>query len=528
MRAPLELRLKRQPSPKTPSLSSPSLFPIGDSMQKPTTSRRSFVKGVAGFGAALALPNSRVLGANGDIRVGVVGVNGRGGAHLDAFSKMSGVRVAAICDIDPAVLEPRVIRLSEQQGIKVQGFADMREMLDSGEIDVFATATPNHWHSLAGIWALQAGKHAYVEKPISHNVWEGRQLVKVARKQNLLCQGGTQSRSMETIKNAVAYVRSGSIGKIQFVKGCCYKARPSIGKGANGAIPKNLDYDKWCGPAAMEQPLRRKKFHYDWHWFYEYGNGDMGNQGIHQMDVATWFLGVSELSPVVMSIGGRVGYDDDGESANTQIVWHDYPDAPLIFETRGLPRDKAAQTSGWKPMDVPEEFAAKSSGIAVVVQCEGGRVYCSSGGEVAVTDNSGKEITKIEGKNGGQDHFANFIAAVRSGKREELNADCEVTHYSSALCHTGNISHRLGQKMTDGEIKERIKGDQLLADRYAAMADHLAKNDVDVKGKALTLGPSLKFNPKTEWFEGNGDLDAPANALATRSYRKGYEVPKDV
>jgi predicted dehydrogenase len=497
-------------------------------MQKTPTSRRSFVKGMAGFGAALALPNSKVLGANGDIRVGVVGVNGRGGTHLDAFSKMPGVRVAAICDIDANVLEGRVVKLSEQQGIKVKGFADMREMLDSGEIDVFSTATPNHWHSLAGIWALQAGKHAYVEKPISHNVWEGRQLVKVARKQGLLCQGGTQSRSMETIRNAVAYVHAGNLGKIQFVKGCCYKARPSIGKGGNGAIPKNVDYDKWCGPAAVETPLRRKKFHYDWHWFFEYGNGDMGNQGIHQMDVGRWFLGVNELSPLVMSIGARTGYDDDGETPNTQIVWHDYPGAPLIFETRGLPRDKAAQTSGWKPMDVPEEFAMRSSGIAVVVQCEGGRVFVDHGAAVMVTDNEGKEITKIEGKIDQKAHFENFVAAIHSGKVEDLNADCEVTHYSSALCHTGNVSHRLGQTLADGEIRERIQGTKLLSERYAAMAEHLAKNEVDVKGKVLTLGPSLKFNPKTEWFEGNGDLDAPANALATRVYRKGYEVPKEV
>jgi predicted dehydrogenase len=497
-------------------------------MQIPRTSRRSFVKGIAGFGAALAFPNSKVLGANSDIRVGVAGVSGRGPSHLAAFSKMPGVRVTAICDVDPTVLALRVDQLTKQQGFPVKGYADMREMLESGEIDVFSTATPNHWHALAGIWALQAGKHAYVEKPISHNVWEGRQLVKVARKQGLICQGGTQSRSLEPIQNAVAYVHAGNLGKIQFVKGCCYKARLSINKGGNGEIPAKLDYDKWCGPAALQQPLRRKLFHYDWHWFFEYGNGDMGNQGIHQMDVARWFLGSNELSPLVMSIGGRVGYDDDGETPNTQLVWHDYAAAPLIFETRGLPKDKASQAAWKTSMDVPEEFANQASGIAVIVHCEAGRVYVDSGGVVAVTDNDGKAITKIEGKIDQEAHFQNFIAAVRSGKAGDLHADCEVTHYSSALCHTGNVSHRLGQTLTDGEIRERIKAQPLLAERYAAMAEHLAKNEVDVKGKVLTLGPSLKFNPKTERFEGNGELDAPANALATRVYRKGYEVPANV
>jgi hypothetical protein len=328
-----------------------------------------------------------------------------------------------------------------------------------------------------------------------------------------------------TIKKSL----SGNLGKIQFVKGCCYKARTAIGKGGNGEIPANLDYDKWCGPAALQLPVHRKMFHYDWHWFFEYGNGDMGNQGIHQMDVGRWFLGVDELSPLVMSIGARVGYDDDGETPNTQLVWHDYAPAPMIFETRGLPKDKAAQTNNWKlTMDVPEEFSKQASGIAVIVQCEGGRVYVDSGAAVAVTDNSGKELTKIEGKIDQEAHFQNFIAAVRSGKARDLHADCEVTHYSSALCHTGNISHRLGQALTDAEIRERIKEQTFLSERYAAMVEHLAKNEVDVKGQVLTLGPSLKFNPKEERFEGNGDLDAPANALATRVYRKGYEVPQTV
>ncbi len=493
-----------------------------------TISRRRFIAGTAGFGAALALPKSRILGANGDVRVGVVGVNGRGQSHLGAYAKMDGVRVTAICDIDQGVLDARVVKYSEQQGIRVKGYADMREMLDSGEIDVLTTATPNHWHSLTGIWAMQAGKDAYVEKPVSHNVWEGRQLVKAARKYNRICSGGTQSRSMETIQNAVAFVHAGNLGKIEYVKGICYKPRNSIGLGGGGEIPGDIDYDLWCGPAAIEQPLRRMKFHYDWHWFYAYGNGDMGNQGIHQMDVATWFLGVDKISPRVISIGGRLGYDDDGETPNTQVVYHDYDEAPLIFETRGLPRDKAAQTEGWGAgMDSPEEFPGEK-GTAVIVQCENGRVYCSSGGECKVTDNDGKEITKIEGAKNDDAHFENFMKAVRSRKMEDLNADCEKTHISSALCHTGLISHRLGEPMHDGEVRDRIKGDGLLSERYAAMAEHLAKNGVDLESETITIGPWLKCNPETEWFEGNDDLDVPANELATRVYREPYVVPKDV
>ncbi len=494
-----------------------------------SVSRRKVLKYSAGFGAALAWPNSKVLGANDDIRVGVVGVNGRGNAHLSAFSGADGVRVAAICDIDRKVLDDRVVKYTEKQGFGVKGFVDMREMLDSGDIDVFATATPNHWHSLAGIWAVQAGKDAYIEKPISHNVWEGRQLVKAARKYGKIVQGGTQSRSMETIQQAVEYVRSGKLGKIQYVKGLCYKPRGPIGLGGWGEVNERTDYDRWCGPAELQWPLRRKKFHYDWHWFYEYGNGDMGNQGIHQMDVATWFLGVSELSPLVASIGGRLGYDDDGETPNTQIVYHAYKDAPLIFETRGLPKDKASQTAGWngKNMDGPEEFPGES-GIAVVVQCENGRAYCSAGGKVSVTDNDGNEVTKFEGNTSNTLHFQNFIKAVRSRKVEDLNADCEVTHYSSALCHTGLISHRLGTQMNDKDIREQIERDPTLTSRYEAMAVHLEKNGVDIGDKSVVMGPWLKFNPKTEWFEGNEGLDEYANALATRNYREPYTVPVEV
>ena len=199
--------------------------------------RRKVLKYGAGFGLALAWPNSRVLGANDDIRVGVIGVNGRGQSHISAFSGMKGVRLTALCDIDPAVLDARVNAAADKQKIEVKGYADMREMFEKGDIDAMATATPNHWHTLSGIWAIQAGKDAYIEKPISHNVWEGRQLVKLARKEGKICQGGTQSRSLGSIQAAVQYVREGKLGKIKYVKGMCYKARQSIGQGGNGEIP---------------------------------------------------------------------------------------------------------------------------------------------------------------------------------------------------------------------------------------------------------------------------------------------------
>lgn len=487
--------------------------------------RRQVLKYGAGFGLALAWPNSRVLGANGDVRVGIIGVNGRGQSHMDAFSKMKGVRVTAICDTDPAVLDARVNKVADSQKIAVNGYADMREMFEKGDIDAMSTATPNHWHTLAGIWAIQAGKDAYIEKPISHNVWEGRQLVKLARKEGRIVQGGTQSRSMGSIQAAVKYVHDGGLGKIKYVKGMCYKPRPSIGKGGGGAIPDGVNYDIWCGPAELESPLRRKKFHYDWHWFYAYGNGDMGNQGIHQMDVARWYLGENTIAPRSMSIGGRLGYDDDGETPNTQIVYHDYDAAPLIFETRGLPKAKEFQEKDWgKSMNNPDEFPGMS-GVSVVVACENGFVFTDAGGKVKVSDLKGKELPTPESFKT-DDNFTNFIKAVKSRKIDEQYSECEETHLSSALCHTGLISHRLGEKLKKGEVMERIKSDALLTERFGSMSDHLAANGVDLTKEDVVVGPMVKFNPQTEWAEGNGELDAPANALARREYRKPYVVPE--
>lgn len=444
---------------------------------------------------------------------------------MDAFAKMEGVRVSALCDVDPEVLDARVNKMADTQQISVAGFNDMRKMFENGEIDAVSTATPNHWHSLIGVWAIQSGKDAYVEKPISHNVWEGRQLVKLARKNGKICQGGTQSRSLGSIQAAVKFIQDGELGRIEYVKGLCYKPRASIGKGGQGEIPAGVDYDLWCGPAKMEAVPGRQRFHYDWHWFYEYGNGDMGNQGIHQMDVARWFLGEDAIAPRTMSLGGRLGYDDDGQTPNTQLVVHDYGAAPLIFETRGLPSARKFQEDGWGDnMNKPERFPDQS-GIAVVVVCEGGSLYASANGTVLVKDKDGKDMEAPEPFET-ESIYENFIHAMKSRKMEDLYADCEETHLSSALCHTGQISHRLGQRLSRAEILERIKEDKILSERFESMAEHLGKNGVDVSQPNITMGPMLKFNPESEWAEGNGELDVMANQLATRVYREPYVVPE--
>lgn len=473
--------------------------------------RRTLLKGSLFTGAAALLPTSRVLGANDDIRVAVVGFNGQGMGHISQLLDMKGVRLVALCDVDPAVLA-RGVETAEKKGVKVTPYQDVRKLLESKEVDAITTATPNHWHSLVGIWACQAGKDAYVEKPISHNVWEGRRLVEAARHYNRVVQGGTQNRANGRIRNAVRWVNEGNLGKIKVVTGYCYKPRQSIGKVGKGEIPAGLDYDLWTGPAP-KKPLTRAKLHYDWHWVYDTGNGDMGNQGIHQMDVARWFLGVNALSPRVMSIGGRVGYEDDGETPNTQVVYHDYDKAPLIFETRGLPKSKEFHESQqWnRNMDYP--------GIAVIVQCEGGKVVVNGG--VAAFDKDGKKMQDFPAEGGGS-HMGNWIDAVRSRKPDALYAESLETHLSSALCHTGLISHQLGKQMSNGEILERIQSDKLAVERFELMKEHLGRNGVDLNSTPLTLGPWLNFDPKKERFVDN----SAANTLLTREYRAPYVVPR--
>jgi predicted dehydrogenase len=489
-------------------------FNLNETMKNALT-RRSFLKSSLLTTAALSLPArvwAAVPGANEAIRVAVVGFGGRGGSHIDAFSKMEGVRLVALCDCDQNILDNHAKALGKRN-IEVKTFTDVRKLLADKEIDVVSTATPNHWHALVTVWSCQAGKDVYVEKPVSHNVFEGRQAVEASRKYKRIVQAGTQSRSSGNFPEAWAWLKEGNLGKIKIARGLCYKPRQSIGK-VDGPqpIPKNIDYDLWCGPA-LKLPLMRKKLHYDWHWVWNTGSGDMGNQGIHEMDKARWALGKTELPTSFFSIGGRLGYVDDGETANTQMCVYDYGDVLLIFETRGLPRSQEFQEKGWSNnMD-----KYRGEGIGQMIECEGGY----TNGHIA-WDKDGKEVKRFGGR--GQDHFANFIKAVRSRNREDQTADILEGHLSSALCHLGNISHRVGQTANPDEIEAAVKNDSAAQETLARMEAHLAANGVDIKKTKLTIGPRLRFDPKTERFVDN----ARATELISRPYRPGFVVPETV
>jgi predicted dehydrogenase len=474
--------------------------------------RREFIQRGALLSAAMAsLGNENILQAADDpvkptppsekLRVAVVGVKSRGMSHVGGFAGRNGCEIVTICDCDEAVIGNAMSTIEKKQGKAPQYVKDIRKVIEDKSIDIVSIATPNHWHALAAIWALAAGKDVYVEKPVSHNVLEGRLIVNTARKYGKICQTGTQSRSNPGMRAAMEYIHSGKIGKVDLAYGTCYKPRKSIGKvTGEQAIPKTIDYDLWCGPAP-KLPLMRKSLHYDWHWTWAYGNGDLGNQGIHEMDKARWGLGKMELPNSVLSLGGRFGYVDDGETANTQICLFDYADSHLVFEVRGLKTDPY-----------------KGSGVGNIWFGSEGMVVCPSYSGGVAYDKAGKEVMKFNG-GGDQHHFDNFLKAVRSRKREDLNADILEGHLSSALCHLGNISYRLGAETTMSEVKQ-FSDYKPAQEAVVRMFDHLKDNQVDLKDAKGRVGVLLPIDPKSEKFTGN---NAKANAMLTREYRQGFD-----
>jgi hypothetical protein len=328
------------------------------------------------------------------------------------------------------------------------------------------------------------------------------------------------------LQQAVKWAQAGHLGKLLWARGTCYKRRPSIGKvDAPTPWPAGIDQDLWFGPAPVK-PLMRKKLHYDWHWVWDTGNGDLGNQGIHQMDIARWFMGETALSPKVWAVGGRLGYVDDGETPNTMFIMHEYAQAPLIFEVRGLPAGGGS--------DKMDDFRG-NAGVGVYLQYEKGHIAVPSYVAAAAFGNDGKMVArfgKFPAPKDGPDpgapdtagegtHHENWVRAIRSRKPAELHAEILDGHLSSALCHTGNISYLLGKKQAPGAILEKVKANKDAADSYGRMVEHLGKNGVDVEKDHLTLGEFLSMDPKTEKFVGN----PAADKLLTRDYRKPYVVP---
>lgn len=473
-----------------------------------TITRRQFVKRSAATAVAVGMPmvvSSQVFGANEEIRVGIVGLGGRGkGAHVPGFQNQKGVKVVAIADVDQQRLGSAADMIQSNYGHKVEQFTDMREMFEREDIDVIGNATQNYWHGLSTIWACQAGKHVYVEKPLSHYIAEGRQMVAAARKYDRLVQCGTQHRSEAKFSKAIEWIRAGHLGKIKYVTAFANKPRGSCGKRETPLpIPDYVDYERWCGPA-KKVPLYRNQLQYDCSFDWNTGDGESCNQGVHEVDVARWCLGETMLPQRVMSLGGRFTFDDACDVPNTQIIYYDFPIAPLLYEVHNL-RDAVGSTTA-------PNFRGES--VGVIVNCEGGSVSLYRG---VAWDNDGQQVQTFDG---GGDHFANFIDAVRSGQRQDLNADVEVGHVSTAICHAGNISYRVGHIATAAEQRAAVGDNPLWNEMYDRFADHLKANEIDIN--TATLGPWLEIDPQHERFHNHDE----ANRIVQGFYREPYGMPE--
>lgn len=454
-------------------------------------------------GAKAASPNEK-------IRVAVIGVNGQGGAHLGEWMQIPEVDVVAICDCDPAAYQKHVSKFKDMAN-PPKYVQDVRKLLEDKSIDAVSIATPNHWHALMAVWAMQAGKDVYVEKPCSHNVREGRVMTQWARKLGRICQMGVQSRSMDGMRSTLEFVKSGKIGEVKVAKAICYRRRDSIGMvDTEAPIPNGLDFDLWCGPAPKIVP-KRKRLHYDWHWVFATGNGDLGNQNPHELDKARWGLGKQELPKQVVSIGGRLGYIDNGDVANSQVTIYKWDDALLISDVRGLPI-KTPVTFGLKggPFNGAANIWYGTKGYAVGPNYTSGIAF----------DYDGNELGRWSG-GAYKAHFQNFLKGVKSRDYKDLHLDIEDGHLSSALAHLGNVSYRVGKEVPSGTRPSLLADDKYVAETMVSFEEHLKEHNVDFDKTKFYLGAELTIDPKTEL-----STNEEANRLFTREYREGFVLPE--
>ena len=492
-------------------------------------SRRAFLSdsflaaaALSAFGAASKPMKARAqenrISPNEKLGVMIFGCGGRRSDHVLEYLQDERVQIIYACDPDPSQAARIADAVQQQTQVRPKEVRDMREVLDDGNLDIVSCASPNHWHALCGVWAMQAGKDVYIEKPICHNVFEGQALIAAARKYGRCCQVGSQCRSNPAIQEAFQYAAEGNLGEIRLARGLCYKRRRSIGALGAYPVPEGVDYDLWSGPAPIVDPMTRPRFHYDWHWQRLYGNGDLGNQGPHQTDIARSFLFETEFPSSVISYGGRLGYQterqddsyiDAGDTANTEVSIYNYRDGKtLVFETRGLETDPLNQAD-----------------IGVIVYGTEGYMLQLSYGFVMVLDRDGNEVRQFSG---GDDylHFRNFVDCVAARTPEKLNADARIGLLSAGLSHLGNISYYLGEKNyvspeEAGKIVADLPGNDDNIATLGRTLDHLSANGVDLAKTPLSMGAELRFDPEKELFIDNSE----ANKMLTREYRDGYVVP---
>ncbi len=433
------------------------------------TTRRRILQGAAFTAATKAFP---VLGANDSVNLAVIGTGGRGRGHLNYFSQVPGARLAAICDVNQEARERASAIVRKLQGHAPKEYSDMRELFEDSDVQAVSVATPNHWHALTTIWACRSGKDVYVEKPASHNVFEGDQAVAAARKYKRMVQVGSQSRSIGHKRRAMQMLRQGAIGELYMARGLCFRRRKSIGRTPVEPVPPGLDWDTFLGPAPM-RPYSKNRFAYNWHWFWDTGNGDIGNQGVHEMDICRWGLGEYARPRTISSSGGKYVWKDDQETPNTQQAHFQFDGSEIVFDVRNL----SSPNEGGVPL-AGRNFVGNiffgSEGY-LVVDPLGFQIY--SGDEREKTHDEKRHEERVWDPT---PHMANFLEAVRSRNQNALHADIQIGAAAAELCHFANISYRCQQQ--------------------------------------------LHVDPTSGRFVGNG----MANAMLTRRYRMPFVVPETV
>jgi len=492
-------------------------------MNRRTFLHHSAVATTAGLAAASLRPSAWAapVGSNSVVRLGLIGCGAKGTAHVNQLLKRSDVRLVALCDIDPAQLaklSATIAAAGSNPTVPTAPFTttDARTLLARADVDAVLIVTPNHWHALLTVWACQAGKDVYVEKPMSHTVWEGRQMVAAAAKYQRIVQVGTQYRSESGLAAGIAFLHGGGLGKLQHVHAVYYGKRDAVTRRAPW-YPTALAYDTWCGPAPVN-PLAREKLHYDWHWSWATGNGDLGNNGVHLLDVARRIVRADGPPRRVLGLGGRYVHDDAAETPNTQLAVYDYPAAPVIFEQRGLPAKPGVnymdQTGGLR--------------VGVIAHCEGGTLAGLIG--CTANDPKGKVIKNFPGEGGVVAHMDNFLAAVRSRRPSDLTASPEIGHASAAICHYGNISVRVGAPAGSAAISNALAAFPAAATAAQSLQTHLGVHGVDLAAQPMALGPWLDLDPAGDGITAAGSAGALTRArqLLREPHRPAYAIPDTV
>jgi predicted dehydrogenase len=471
--------------------------------------RRHFLLQSAGIGAAFAVASARAQPSDlqGQLNLGLIGLGPRGHEHLRRFGSLPNVRIAALCDVDQARLDE-----AAKQYPQAAQHTDLRRILDDPQIDAVAIATCNHWHALAAIWACQAGKDVYVEKPLSHSHWEGQQVVRAADKYDRIVQVGTQQRSdplQDELKDFLHVEKA--LGPIQQVEVCRFGVRAPIGKrSAPLQPPSTVDYNLWLGPA-LDEPMYRDNFHYDWHWNWNTGNGEMGNWGVHVLDDALNVVYRDEVPfpRRITAAGGRVLWDDAGQTPNACFAHFDTGSVPLIFALSNLAESPTSRRS--------LNLRGVESGY--VIRCAGG-YYSGGRGGGAAFDNQGKRIRRFHGDTG-NNHFRNFVDASLAHDRRRLKADVPIGHRSTAWCSLVDVAIRVGSGYQH-EQALAVDHDSSSWNAITQMLErHLGENSVDVTTQ-FKLSPTLDFDAAAEKF--SGPNSSAANPLLGRAYREPFKV----